>query len=84
MRDPTKTNIEYNPRLLIKFAGGLYLNPGEPDVVNYVNDSVMEVVQKYDIDGVHFDDYFYRTNDLTYEYSRDSNGKIIVDPGTGN
>ncbi len=36
-----------------------YLNPGVPAARNYVISVIMEVVRKYDIDGVHFDDYFY-------------------------
>lgn len=35
------------------------LNPGIPDVRNYVVDVVLDVVERYNIDGVHFDDYFY-------------------------
>ncbi|MCZ9980429.1 family 10 glycosylhydrolase [Brachyspira hyodysenteriae] len=38
----------------------LYLDPGEPISAKYVIDSIMEVVENYDIDGVHFDDYFYQ------------------------
>ncbi|WP_254171577.1 family 10 glycosylhydrolase, partial [Clostridioides difficile] len=30
-----------------------------PEVRKYIVDSIAEVVQNYDIDGVHFDDYFY-------------------------
>lgn len=37
----------------------LYLNPGIPDARAYIVKVIMEVVHKYDIDGVHFDDYFY-------------------------
>jgi len=37
----------------------IYFNPGIPDARNYIVKIVMEVVNKYDIDGVHFDDYFY-------------------------
>lgn len=37
----------------------LLLNPGEPAVIQFIQDTVMEVVENYDIDGVHFDDYFY-------------------------
>lgn len=36
-----------------------YLNPGLPAVREYVTEVVGEVVRNYDIDGVHFDDYFY-------------------------
>ncbi len=35
------------------------LNPGLPDVRSYVTSVIMDVVRHYEIDGVHFDDYFY-------------------------
>jgi uncharacterized lipoprotein YddW (UPF0748 family) len=35
------------------------LNPGLPEVREYVAGVVADVVRRYDIDGVHFDDYFY-------------------------
>lgn len=35
------------------------LNPGLPQVRDYVTSVVMDVVRNYDVDGVHFDDYFY-------------------------
>jgi len=35
------------------------LNPGLQDVRNYVKNVIMYIVNKYDIDGIHFDDYFY-------------------------
>lgn len=35
------------------------VDPGIPDARKWVSDRVMEVVGNYDIDGVHFDDYFY-------------------------
>ncbi|WP_313756082.1 family 10 glycosylhydrolase [Tissierella sp.] len=48
-----------NPQYTFSFNGKLQLNPGEPEVIKHINDSVMEVVEHYDIDAVHFDDYFY-------------------------
>ncbi len=47
------------PEWTVMYGGKLYLNPGIPEVNDYVVDSVMEVVKNYDIDGVHMDDYFY-------------------------
>jgi uncharacterized lipoprotein YddW (UPF0748 family) len=35
------------------------LNPGLPEVQQFIIDTVVEVAENYDIDGVHFDDYFY-------------------------
>ncbi|MCF6366612.1 MAG: family 10 glycosylhydrolase [Bacteroidales bacterium] len=36
-----------------------YFDPGIPEVRNYVRDIIVDIVKRYDIDGVHFDDYFY-------------------------
>ncbi len=43
------------------------LNPGMAEVRKYVLDVIMEVVNKYDIDGVHMDDYFYPYGGITNE-----------------
>ena len=43
-------------------SGKLYFNPGIPAVRQHIIDVVMEVVNGYDIDGVHLDDYFYPTD----------------------
>src|SRR5690606_26981902 len=42
-----------------KSDGQLYYNPGLPEVREFVIDAMMDAVEKYDVDGVHFDDYFY-------------------------
>jgi uncharacterized lipoprotein YddW (UPF0748 family) len=48
-----------NPEWIVQYGGKLYYNPGIPEVKEHVIRSVMEVVNRYDIDAVHFDDYFY-------------------------
>ncbi|MGV7117414.1 family 10 glycosylhydrolase [Paenibacillus kyungheensis] len=48
-----------HPDWVIKFDNKYYLNPGIPAARQSVIDTVMEVVNNYDIDGVHLDDYFY-------------------------
>jgi len=35
------------------------LNPGLPEVRNYLISIVEDISKRYDIDGIHFDDYFY-------------------------
>lgn len=47
------------PEWTVMYGGKLYLNPGIPEVNDYVVDSIMEVVKNYNVDGVHMDDYFY-------------------------
>ena len=48
-----------HPDLVRKYGNYLWLDPGEPGVRDYTLSVVMDVVKRYDIDGVHFDDYFY-------------------------
>lgn len=47
--------------------GGLYLDPANPDVRAYIAAGVGELCQNYDIDGVHFDDYFYPATDPAFD-----------------
>lgn len=35
------------------------LDPGIPEVPNYIIQVVMDVLRRYDVDGIHYDDYFY-------------------------
>jgi len=57
--DP-KNPAVLNPEWLIEREGRPYLNPGLPEVRKLVTDGLVEIVTNYkDIDGVHFDDYFY-------------------------
>lgn len=37
----------------------LYFNPGIPQVRQLIINGALELVNRYDIDGIHFDDYFY-------------------------
>ncbi|MEO0897747.1 MAG: family 10 glycosylhydrolase [Bacteroidota bacterium] len=51
--------VNKHPEWTFKYGERLYLNPGVPQVREYLVKVVMEVVRNYDIDGIHFDDYFY-------------------------
>ncbi len=44
--------------------GDLYFNPALPEVQDLIARGVAEVVQNYDVDGIHFDDYFYPGTDF--------------------
>ncbi|GIF14101.1 glycoside hydrolase family 10 protein [Actinoplanes teichomyceticus] len=39
--------------------GRFYFDPGIPEARRFVEDAMLEAVRKYDVDGVHFDDFFY-------------------------
>jgi uncharacterized lipoprotein YddW (UPF0748 family) len=48
-----------HPDWVRRYGGGLWYDPGLPQVRDLAAKVVMDVVNRYDIDGVHFDDYFY-------------------------
>ena len=48
-----------HPDWVVAYGGKLYYDPGLPQVRALTTDVILEVVRRYDIDGVHFDDYFY-------------------------
>jgi len=43
----------------VNYGKTKYFNPGLPEVRAYTNKVVTDIVQNYDIDAIHFDDYFY-------------------------
>jgi uncharacterized lipoprotein YddW (UPF0748 family) len=48
-----------NPSWSFAYGPRRYYNPGIPAVRNYIRSVVIDLVKRYDVDGVHFDDYFY-------------------------
>ncbi len=51
--------LRQHPEWGVRYGGRLYLDPGIPEVRNYVTEVVVELVMNYDVDAIHFDDYFY-------------------------
>lgn len=47
------------PGWFFNYGGKKMFDPGIPEVRDYIVSVIMDVVRNYDIDGVHFDDYFY-------------------------
>lgn len=47
--------------------GGLYYDPGVPEVRQLIVDGVLEIVENYPVDGVLFDDYFYPTTEADFD-----------------
>lgn len=48
-----------NPDWLLTYSNNTILNPGHPEVVKRIKSIVGEIVTKYNVDGIIFDDYFY-------------------------
>ncbi len=62
-----------NPSLVKTYGGYLWMDPGEPAVRARTLRVVLDVVKRYDIDGVHLDDYFY-------PYPESKHGSVIPFP----
>lgn len=74
-----------HPDWMIKYGGKYYYNPALPEVQQHLTSIVEEVVIKYDIDAIHFDDYFYpyvvKGEDFndTASYQKFGNGLSLAD-----
>lgn len=67
--------IFHTRRDLVRVYGGaLWMDPGEPDVQGLVVRVVKDIAQRYDVDGIHADDYFY-----PYQV-KDANGATLDFP----
>ena len=62
------------PDLAKPYGTHFWMNPTHPDVQDHSLAVILDVVKRYDIDGVHIDDYFYPYKE------KDAGGKVIPFP----
>ena len=60
-----------NDRNVLKFGKSLYYNPASKQVQNMIISDIGNIVKKYDVDGIHFDDYFYPSLGKSYQKNFD-------------
>ena len=48
-----------HPEWILKYGDKLYFDPALPQTREFVTKVVSDLVRRYDIDAIHFDDYFY-------------------------
>jgi len=48
-----------HPEWFVSYGGTLYFDPGNKEAQEYVTLVIRDIVHRYDIDAIHFDDYFY-------------------------
>jgi uncharacterized lipoprotein YddW (UPF0748 family) len=76
-----------HPEWIRPYGSQLWLDPGDPNARRYVLDVILDVVKRYDIDGVHIDDYFYPypvkgadfPDDVTWQKYGTASGKTRPD-----
>jgi len=66
------------PDIVKKYGKHLWLDPTDKRTMDHTMNVVLDVVKRYDIDGIHIDDYFYPYKE------KDADGKIIDFPDDDN
>lgn len=47
------------PQWFLRYGDKLYFDPGNPEVISFLTNVVQDILVRYDVDGIHMDDYFY-------------------------
>jgi uncharacterized lipoprotein YddW (UPF0748 family) len=64
-----------HPEWFIDYGGTKYFDPGNKDAQKFVANVVRDVVHRYNIDAIHFDDYFYPYRIAGKEFGDDASFK---------
>lgn len=67
-----KSSSSSKRRNVLSLEGKLYYNPAKKDVQNLIVKGIKEIVSNYDVDGIHFDDYFYPALGKNYKSNFDA------------
>ena len=67
-----KSKLSSTRRNVLSFGGAMYYNPAKASVKDLIVDGVEELVENYDVDGIHMDDYFYPTLGTGYKSNFDA------------
>ena len=51
--------VREHPEWTFTFNNQILYNPGIPEVQEFIRDAMMHAVENYDVDAMHWDDYFY-------------------------
>ena len=52
---------------VVEYKGGIYYNPGSEEARDLILCGVEEIVENYNVDGIHLDDYFYPDPDKSFD-----------------
>ena len=65
--NPASLWLEEGSDAVISFDGAISYNPGSAEARQLIVDGVREIVRNYDVDAIHFDDYFYPTTSASFD-----------------
>ena len=78
-KNPAKKLINTSSIMIDK--NGIYYNPASEIVKNLIIRQVEEIIDKYNVDGIHFDDYFYIQKDIDqveYDNYKNNGGELSL------
>lgn len=75
-----------NPQYVYKYGSDLWMDPGAKVIQDSTYNVILDVVSRYDVDGIHLDDYFYPypisgqafPDDQTYKNYQNNGGKLSL------
>ena len=80
-----------NDNWVIDYQKGKFYNPAVPEVRELIVNGTREIVERYNVDGIHWDDYFYPADDesfddsVSYSAYKEQGGKLsLTEWRTGN
>lgn len=81
IRLPASNPAKQHPELVVQHGGNYYYNPGLPAARQLVLDGIAEIINRYPVDGIHLDDYFYPGTDFadSAAYAAYGNGMTLAD-----
>lgn len=62
---------------LVKYGSEYYLDPSSQNVRNLITNGALEIVNNYDVDGIHMDDYFYPAPDFADDAAYQASGTFL-------
>ena len=65
--NPAQDYLDAGGDVVIQSGSMISFNPGSEEAQDHIVDGVRELVENYDLDGIHFDDYFYPTTDASFD-----------------
>lgn len=60
---------DFQGKYICNVDGRMWLNPAYDEVLKLISDGIIEIIENYNIDGIHIDDYFYPTKDESFDLS---------------
>ena len=63
-----KDDEEFLSTVVLGAEGQMVLNPAKQATIDHVTNTIVELIENYNVDGVHFDDYFYPSGGIESKY----------------